>query len=92
MAALLQDLPISGNNAATAAAVLSIIAIVYMVYKAVSAVGEYDGLGLPLAGEPDGKKKFSLKTRLRYYYDCASLYTEAYHKVRRYRESRRHSY
>ncbi|EUC31121.1 hypothetical protein COCCADRAFT_102149 [Bipolaris zeicola 26-R-13] len=45
-----------------------------------STVGEYDDLGLPLAGEPDGKKRFSLKTRLRYYYDCAALYTEAYYK------------
>ncbi|KAF2832599.1 cytochrome P450 [Ophiobolus disseminans] len=75
MASLLQDLPISGT-----VAIFGIIAVIYTVWKALSAVGEYDGLGLPLAGEPDGKQKFSFKTRLRYYYDCAALYTEAYYK------------
>jgi hypothetical protein len=81
MASQLQELPISGNNVAMTAVAFGILAMVYTVYKAVLAVGEYDGMGLPLAGEPDGKKKFSMKTRLRYYYDCAALYTEAYHKV-----------
>ncbi|RYP79596.1 hypothetical protein DL770_006597 [Monosporascus sp. CRB-9-2] len=79
MVTLLVDPPISGNVAMTAA-IFGVLAVAYTIYKAVSAVGDYDGLGLPLAGEPDGKKKFSLKTRLRYYYDCAALYTEAYHK------------
>lgn len=33
-------------------------------YKAVFSMGDYGNLGLPLAGEPDGKKSFTLKTRL----------------------------
>jgi hypothetical protein len=83
MASLLQDVPVLGQNVGMTATAFGIIAVIYTMYRVVSAVGEYEGLGLPLAGEPDGKKKFSFKTRLRYYYDCAALYTEAYHKVRR---------
>lgn len=54
------------------------------VYKSIFAMGDYAdsaGLNLPLVAEPEGKKSFALKTRLRYYYDCAALYTEAYRKV-----------
>lgn len=36
---------------------------------------------LPLVGEPDGKRWFSLGTKWRYYTDCDSLYTEAYEQV-----------
>lgn len=64
-----------------------IFAICLTLYKAVYTLGEYSGSGLPLAGEPSGKKSFSLRTRLRYYYDAAALYTEAYQKVS---EQRRH--
>lgn len=79
----LQDVPISGKNVAMAVTGCVILAVIYTMYTVMSTVGEYDDLGLPLAGEPDGKKRFSLKTRLRYYYDCAALYTEAYYKVGR---------
>ncbi|KXJ88002.1 cytochrome P450 [Microdochium bolleyi] len=54
--------------------------VVTAVYRAVNAIGDYEGSGLPLAGEADGKKGFRFKTRLRYYYDCAALYTEAYYR------------
>ena len=63
------------------AAVFGVLAIAVTLYKFVFAVSEYDNLGLPLAGEPDGAKRFSLKSRLRYYYDCAALYTDAYYRV-----------
>ncbi|OKL63208.1 hypothetical protein UA08_01148 [Talaromyces atroroseus] len=33
---------------------------------------------LPLIREPHGKRRFSLKTRLAYYLDCRSLYSETY--------------
>ncbi|PWY94780.1 cytochrome P450 [Aspergillus sclerotioniger CBS 115572] len=62
------------------AAVFGLLAIAVTIYKFVFAVSEYDNLGLPLAGEPDGAKRFSLKSRLRYYYDCAALYTDAYYR------------
>jgi hypothetical protein len=51
------------------------------VYKSIFAMGDYAGSDLPLVAEPEGRKSFALKTRLRYYYDCATLYTEAYLKV-----------
>lgn len=38
---------------------------------------------LPLAGEPPGRRWFSLRTRWRYMTDCASLYREAYENVRK---------
>ncbi|OAA53531.1 Cytochrome P450 [Cordyceps fumosorosea ARSEF 2679] len=37
---------------------------------------------LPLAGETPHRRWFSLRTRFRYYTDCASLFNEAYHTVR----------
>ncbi|KAK6822870.1 cytochrome P450 [Apiospora arundinis] len=60
------------------AVVIAALSFGVTIYKATFAMGEYGNLGLPLAGEPDGKKTFTFKTRLRYYYDCAALYTEAY--------------
>ncbi|RDL32692.1 Cytochrome P450 [Venustampulla echinocandica] len=57
-----------------------ILAVCVTLYQAVYTLGEYSDSGLPLAGEPPGKKTFSLRTRLRYYYDAAALYTEAYQK------------
>lgn len=36
---------------------------------------------LPLAGEPPGRRWFSLRTRWRYMTDCASLYREVYENV-----------
>lgn len=37
--------------------------------------------GVDLVREPAGATRFSLKTRLAYFTDCASLYREAYHNV-----------
>lgn len=37
--------------------------------------------GVPLLREPPGARRFSLKTRLAYYSDCASLFQEAYENV-----------
>ncbi|GFF55814.1 ent-kaurene oxidase [Aspergillus udagawae] len=62
------------------AAVFGLLVVAVTLYKFVFAVSEYDNLRLPLAGEPDGAKRFSLKSRLRYYYDCAALYTDAYYR------------
>lgn len=38
--------------------------------------------GVPLLREPPGATRFSLKTRIAYYTDCASLYKEAWENVR----------
>ena len=38
---------------------------------------------LPLVRERPGKRFFSLRTRWAYYTDCANLYRDAYHNVRR---------
>lgn len=37
---------------------------------------------IPRVGEPPGRTWFSPRTTWRYYTDCASLYKEAYDKVR----------
>lgn len=36
---------------------------------------------LPRVGEPAGKTRFSLRTRLAWYTDCEKLYQEAYNTV-----------
>lgn len=41
-----------------------------------------DGINAPLIGEPEGRKFFSLRTRLRYYLDCENLFKEAFTQVR----------
>lgn len=51
-----------------------------IVYQAFFAI-KYPA-NLPLAGEPDGKRIFSWRTRWRYYTDCEALYKETYEKVR----------
>jgi len=79
MVSLFADMPNLGELAMPAA-VVGIIAVVATIYRILFAMGEYNNLGLPLAGEPDGKESFTVRTRLRYYYDCAALYTEAYRK------------
>lgn len=73
--------PLTFRHAVTGVAAAVVVVMLYGLYQAVFTVGEYDKLGLPLAGEPAGKTNFTIKTRLRYYYDCAALYTEAYHLV-----------
>lgn len=83
MASVLPE-PLTFGHAATGVAVAVVVVMLYGLYKTVFTVGEYDKLGLPLAGEPAGKTNFTIKTRLRYYYDCAALYTEAYHLVSGY--------
>jgi hypothetical protein len=36
---------------------------------------------IPLVCEPEGARRFSLRTRLAYYIDCKPLYEEAWDKV-----------
>lgn len=49
-------------------------------------VGLYISVPLPkgvaLIREPSGARRFSWRTRLAYYTDCASIFREAYHEVR----------
>lgn len=37
--------------------------------------------GVPLVGEPEGARRFSLRTRVAYYTNCEALFREAYTKV-----------
>jgi hypothetical protein len=37
--------------------------------------------GIPLIREPEGARRFSLRTRLAYYTDCEALFREAYQNV-----------
>ncbi|KAK2042911.1 cytochrome P450 [Colletotrichum somersetense] len=76
---LASQLPSTGELMLSSAAI-AVLAVAVTIYKFVFASSVYDGLGLPLAGEPEGTKSFSLKSRLRYYYDCAALYTDAYYR------------
>jgi hypothetical protein len=80
MTSLLADLPFS-RDIVLPAAIFGILAVGVTLYKVIFALGDYEGLGLPLAGEPEGKQSFSFKTRLRYYYDCVALYNDAYYRV-----------
>lgn len=57
-----------------------ILSIIFISYQTFSAI-RYPS-NLPLANEPAGKRRFSWRTRWRYYTDCESLYKEAYDKVR----------
>ncbi|KDN70214.1 putative cytochrome P450 [Colletotrichum sublineola] len=76
---LAAQLPSTGELVLSSAAIV-VLAVAVTSYKFVFASSVYDGLGLPLAGEPEGTKSFSLKSRLRYYYDCAALCTDAYYR------------
>lgn len=38
--------------------------------------------GIPIVGQPAGARRLSLRTRLRYYTNCESLFREAYDNVR----------
>ncbi|KAF2140916.1 uncharacterized protein K452DRAFT_351633 [Aplosporella prunicola CBS 121167] len=68
--------PLEGyENLVFISAVLVSVVIVYQTFFAI----RYPA-NLPLIGEPAGKRRFSLRTRLRYYSDCAALYKEAYDK------------
>jgi hypothetical protein len=58
--------------------VLSLALVVYWALFSPQSPSE-----LPLVGEPAGRRYFSLRTRWRYYTDCASLYNEGYQNVRR---------
>jgi hypothetical protein len=80
MLSLLADLP-NLSDVAIPAVIFSLVVVSATIYKIVFALGDYEKSGLPLAGEPDGKKSFTFRTRLRYYYDCAALYTDAYYRV-----------
>lgn len=61
------------------AVLAGVLAIVVTIYRTFFTTQYY--ADLPLVGEPAGRKWFSLRTRWRYYTDCASLYNEAYHNV-----------
>ena len=37
--------------------------------------------GMSLVREPEGATRFSVRTRLAYYFDCEGLYRDAYHNV-----------
>ncbi|KAK0120174.1 hypothetical protein ONS95_011580 [Cadophora gregata] len=77
MASLVAHLPSTINYAALAA-VAGIFTVIFVLHRAVSSSATYPK-DLPLVGEPVGRRRFSLRTRWRYYSDCVSLYKEAYH-------------
>jgi hypothetical protein len=78
MAPLATYLPNLGDYAKPAV-FAGILAIVVILYQTFFATRYY--ANLPLVGEPAGRRWFSLRTRWRYYTDCASLYNEAYQNV-----------
>lgn len=76
------SLPFPEGNETWAAVIVTalVICAVLTIYQAFFAI-KYPA-NLPLAGEPDGKRTFSWRTRWRYYTDCEALYEEAYEKAR----------
>ncbi|KAG2412462.1 hypothetical protein HFD88_010019 [Aspergillus terreus] len=62
--------------AAWALTLPALVGCALVIYRAFFAI-RYPA-NLPLAGEPDGKRTFSWRTRWRYYTDCEALYKETY--------------
>lgn len=58
----------------------ALVGCALLIYQAFFAI-KYPS-NLLLAGEPDGKRTFSWRTRWRYYTDCEALYKETYENVR----------
>lgn len=58
----------------------ALVGCALLIYQAFFAI-KYPA-NLPLAGEPDGKRTFSWRTRWSYYTDCEALYKETYENVR----------
>ena len=67
------------NNNAVLAVTIGVVALLVIVVRALLAPSDLPDV--PLVGEPAGCKSFSLRTRWRYYTDCAALYDEAYQNV-----------
>ena len=74
------SLPPEGvSNTTKLVGIFGISATVFLVASLFFGPDPYPNVNL--VGEPEGRRWFSLKTRWRYYTDCASLYDEAYNKV-----------
>lgn len=78
MAPTLDNLPPLTSPLGLTAIALSCFVLVYLLERYLSV--PYPP-GMPLLREPEGAKRFSLKTRLAYYTDCAGLFHEAYNDV-----------
>ncbi|KAK9769887.1 hypothetical protein SCAR479_13432 [Seiridium cardinale] len=78
MAPSISILPNIGDRFGSAFICLAILVVVFAAYHTFFVI-HYPS-NLPLAGEPAGRRWFSLRTRWRYLTDCASLYREAYEK------------
>ncbi|KAK9785896.1 putative Cytochrome P450 [Seiridium cardinale] len=78
MAPSISILPNIGDRFCSAFICLAILVVVFAAYHTFFVI-HYPS-NLPLAGEPAGRRWFSLRTRWRYLTDCASLYREAYEK------------
>lgn len=62
--------------------VASIIALIYRAYAATPFSGD-----LPLVREKDGVKRFSILTRVSFYFTCSKLYRDVYERVSHVRQT-----
>lgn len=75
---LLDQLPSLTSPLGIALVVLVTIVVLYFVENLIHV--PYP-TGIPLIREPEGARRFSLRTRYAYLTDCQALFREAYHDV-----------
>ncbi|CAM1504814.1 Fc.00g024050.m01.CDS01 [Cosmosporella sp. VM-42] len=76
MAPILDTLPELTSLIGLGAVALSLLAVLFAVEQFFLSIPYPPGM--PLVREPEGAKRFSLRTRLAYYSDCEALFRDAY--------------
>lgn len=73
------ELPALTSPLGIGALFLGSLVLVYLAERFV--FGQPMPSGIPLIREPEGARRFSLRTRLAYYTNCEALFREAYENV-----------
>ncbi|KAF6818513.1 cytochrome p450 [Colletotrichum plurivorum] len=76
MASILQMLPPLFSLQGIAMVVLANVLLLFVIQKTVYKIPYPKNI--PLLGEPEGARRFSMKTAFRYYTDCPGLFRDAY--------------
>lgn len=80
MAPILEMLPELFSLSGIGLIVLASVLLTFIINKTVYKVPYPKNI--PLIGEPEGARHFSVSTALRYYSDCSGLFRDAYDNVR----------
>ena len=79
MAPTLEDLPALTSPLGLVILALGGLVLVYVLERFIVSVPYPPGM--PLVREPEGARRFSIRTRLAYYLDCERLFKDAYNNV-----------